>query len=264
MGKDVVETGRVKNRRGKIMQTVALILGIVFIIYFLCIEFFTGHGTNFYYIWLFLGMLLLGYWFAGYKNWIEMLPVWLRRGTLVCFVTGIFWFVIVEGLIISGFNEKGEERLDYIIVLGAQLKPTGPSKVLQMRLDTAYSYLIKNPNTRVIVSGGQGNNEPDTEAQGMYEYLVKLGVEEERIIKEDKSFNTLQNILYSSEFLDKENSTVGIVSNNFHIFRATGIARAKGYKRVCGIAAPSYAFLQPNNMLREFFGVVKDFLFGNM
>lgn len=253
-----------KQKRGNFLQTGALVLGIIFIVYFLCIEFFTGHGTNFYFIWLAMGVILLGVAFACNKGWIEMLPVWIRRGTILCFTIGMLCFVFVEGLIVSGFGAKGTDDLDYIIVLGAQLKPNGPSKVLKMRLDKAYDYLMDNPDTKVIVSGGQGSNEPDTEAQGMFEYLVDLGVDQNRIIKEDKSTNTIQNILYSGEYLNKETDKVGIVSNNFHIFRATSIAKANGYENVYGIAAPSYLFLQPNNMFREFFGIVKDFLFGNM
>lgn len=253
-----------KSRREKMLHTILLALGIVFIIYFLCIEFFTGHGTNFYFIWLIMGVLLVVFSFAYAIGWIGQLPIWMRRGTLVCCVIGLFCFFFVEALIITGFSAKGVPELDYIIVLGAQLKTTGPSKVLQMRLDTAYDYLLENPNTKVIVSGGQGSNEPDTEAQGMFEYLTALGIQEERIIKEDRSRNTIQNILYSSKYLNKEEDKVGIVSNNFHIFRATSIAKANGYENICGIAAPSYTFLQPNNMLREFLGVVKDFLFGNM
>lgn len=259
-----MEKTKFKITRGKALQTIALIVGIIFIIYFLCIGFFTGHGTNFYYIWLIMGLILVIYAFCGYKGWIELLPILFRKIVTFCFIAGVLCFLFVEGLIISGFNAKGIAGLDYIIVLGAQLKPSGPSMVLKMRLDEAYDYLLENPNTKVIVSGGQGSNEPDTEAQGMFEYLLNLGIEADRIIKEDRSSNTIQNILYSSEFLDKETDKVGIVSNNFHIFRATSIAKANGYKHVYGIAAPSYVFLQPNNMFREFFGVVKDFLFGNM
>lgn len=264
MSEHVEKKENSKKRRGKVLQTIALIIGIIFIVYFLCIEFFTGHGTNFYFIWLIMGVVLLVFSFTCRMGWIEQLPIWMRRGALICCAIGLFCFAFVEALIISGFNAKGVADLDYIIVLGAQLKPSGPSKVLKMRLDKAYDYLIENPDTKVIVSGGQGSNEPDTEAQGMFEYLLGLGIEESRIIKEDKSSNTIQNILYSSNFLNAETDSVGIVSNNFHIFRATRIAKANGYKKVYGIAAPSYIFLQPNNMFREFFGVVKDFMFGNM
>ncbi|MBO5055851.1 MAG: YdcF family protein [Lachnospiraceae bacterium] len=159
---------------------------------------------------------------------------------------------------------EGRSGLDYIVVLGAQMKASGPSKALQYRLDEAVRYLEENPDTLVIVSGGQGLDEHISEAQGMYDYLAQKGIASGRIIKEDKSRNTFQNLTFSAEFLDKEKNSVGIVTNNFHVFRAVGIAKKAGYKAVCGIAARGEPFLQYNNMMREFFGVVKDFLVGNM
>ena len=69
-------------------------------------------------------------------------------------------------------NVKPVKNLDYIIVLGAEVKESGPSVVLRYRLDRAVSYLKENDNTLVIVSGGQGANEKATEASVMKEYLV--------------------------------------------------------------------------------------------
>ena len=151
-----------------------------------------------------------------------------------------------------------------MIVLGAQMKPDGPSRVLQYRLDAAYDYLVENPDTKVIVSGGQGSDEMISEAQGMYDYLAGRGIEKERIIREDRSVNTVQNLKYSAEFLDREQDSVCIVSNNFHMFRARRLAEKLGYQKVCGLAAKGDPVLMANNMLREFFGVMKDFTYGNL
>lgn len=221
-------------------------------------------GTRFYLIWGAGGCFFLGltaFWHFG--MWAK-LPHVLQRAVILVAALGVLVFVIVEGCIISSCRAKGEPNLDYLIVLGAQVKEKGPSAVLKFRLDTAYDYLVENENTRCIVSGGQGANEPHSEAQGMYDYLVGRGIAPERIIREDQSRNTSQNINYSSAFLDKEKDSVGIVTNNFHIFRATHIAKKSGYKQVCGLAAPSEWMLLGNNMLREFAGVVKDFLVGNI
>ncbi len=249
----------------KHVQNLAMVLGILFILYFLGIQIVAIHGTNFYFIWLGMGLLLTG-WAVCMKRGILIprLPIWVRRGTLILFGLGCLLFFFVEALILSGFSARGKEGLDYIIVLGAQMKAHGPSRILKMRLDTAYDYLMDNPDTVAIVSGAQGNDEHVSEAQGMYDYLVERGIEAERIIMEDKSRNTSQNINFSGAFLDKEADSVGIVTNNFHIFRATHIAKKSGYRQVCGIAAPSELMLQGNNMLREFMGVVKDFLVGNI
>lgn len=154
--------------------------------------------------------------------------------------------------------------LDYIIVLGAQVKEDGPSIVLQYRLDKAISYLSDNPTTRCIVSGGQGDNEPFSEAEGMYNYLVANGVDSERIILEDQSTSTVENIRNSKALLNDLYNSVGIVTNDFHVFRAVRIAKVQGLKNISGIAAESNAFYLPNNVLRECCGILKDWLFGNI
>ncbi len=244
---------------------ILFMIGILFILYFLSIAFFVGHGTNFYFIWLIMGIALILLSICLKKEiLIPSLPILFRRlfriGVSVCLVI----FLIVEIFIFSGFTAKGPEELDYIIVLGAQMKTTGPSRVLKMRLDKAYDYAVRNSDTCVIVSGAKGSDEPVSEAQGMYDYLVEKGIDKNRIIMEDQSYNTNQNIMFSSAFLDKEKDQIGIITNNFHIFRATRIAKRCGYKNVYGIAAKSEPFLQPNNMLREFLGVMKDYLVGNI
>ncbi|MBQ8596155.1 MAG: YdcF family protein [Lachnospiraceae bacterium] len=247
------------------MYLILILLGILFLAYFICIAFFVGHGTNFYFIWLFLGVgaiLFALLWKKGF--FAEHVPLGLRRLFLIGVLACGLLFMIVEGCIISGFSAEGKAGLDYLVVLGAQMKANGPSKALQYRLDEAALYLGQNKETKVIVSGGKGPDEHISEAQGMYDYLIQKGIAYDRIIMEDRSENTFQNLTYSAEFLNEEEDTVGVVTNNFHVFRAVKIAKKAGYENVCGIAARGEPFLQYNNMMREFLGVVKDFLVGNM
>lgn len=247
------------------MYVVLFLAGIAFLIYFLCVAFFVGHGTNFYFIWLILAVVVMTFAILLKRGFfISHFPLWIRRTFVILLCMGVMIFGIVEGFIISGFSMKGQPGADYVIVLGAQMKADGPSKALQYRLDEAIRYLNENPSSKVIVSGGQGSDEHISEAQGMYEYLVEKGIEKDRIIKEDKSVNTTQNLAFSAEYLDRERDSVAVVTNNFHVFRAVKIAEKAGYQNVCGIAAKGEPFLQINNMMREFFGVMKDFLFGNM
>ena len=247
------------------MYVVLFLVGIAFLIYFLCVAFFVGHGTNFYFIWLILAVVVMTFAILLKRGFfISHFPLWIRRTFVILLCMGVMIFGIVEGFIISGFSMKGQPGADYVIVLGAQMKADGPSKALQYRLDEAIRYLNENPSSKVIVSGGQGSDEHISEAQGMYEYLVEKGSEKDRIIKEDKSVNTTQNLAFSAEYLDRERDSVAVVTNNFHVFRAVKIAEKAGYQNVCGIAAKGEPFLQINNMMREFFGVMKDFLFGNM
>ena len=247
------------------MYVVLFLVGIAFLIYFLCVAFFVGHGTNFYFIWLILAVVVMTFAILLKRGFfISHFPLWIRRTFVILLCMGVMIFGIVEGFIISGFSMKGQPGADYVIVLGAQMKADGPSKALQYRLDEAIRYLNENPSSKVIVSGGQGSDEHISEAQGMHEYLVEKGIEKDRIIKEDKSVNTTQNLAFSAEYLDRERDSVAVVTNNFHVFRAVKIAEKAGYQNVCGIAAKGEPFLQINNMMREFFGVMKDFLFGNM
>ena len=141
-----------------------------------------GFGTYFFLIWGGIGAACLGLGaLVGNRKLMAAIPkpVKVAVGALVC--AGAVTFCAVEGMILSEYGASAAPGADYCIVLGAQWKPSGPSAVLQKRLDKAVEYLKANPDTKVIVSGGKGANEPMAEAQGMYGYLVQAGIEEEQI-----------------------------------------------------------------------------------
>ena len=198
-----------------------------------------------------------------YELWGRF-PLLLRRGIVGLIAFGVVLFVIAEGCIFAHYRDKGRPDLDYIIVLGAQMKPAGPSIVLKFRLDAAYDYLVANENTLCVVSGGQGPNEPCSEAEGLYDYLVERGIAPERILKEDKSTDTSENIAFSAALIGGTDKDVGIVTNNFHVFRGVMLARHAGFEDACGISARSNIYFQPNNLVREFFGIMKDLVCGNL
>lgn len=258
------------NRRGKganvrpVASWVLYGLGAVCVLYCIGIG-INGFGTYFFLIWGGIGAVCLGLGaLVGNRRLMEAVPkpVKIAAGTLIC--AGALTFCAVEGMILSEYGAKPSSGADYCIILGAQWKESGPSAVLRKRLDRAVEYLKANPDTKVIVSGGRGANEPMAEAEGMYQYLVQAGIEKERIVVEDKSRNTYENLVFSGRHLDKENDRVVVVTNNFHVFRALGIARKQDYGKVEGLAADSVFGMAPNNLLREFFGVLKDFAVGNL
>ena len=241
------------------------LLALLCLGYCLTIYFFMGYGSRFFLIWgvMAMGFGILSVLFAR-PGWRERIPRFVKIAFWTCAAAGMILFCIVEGLIFGRFGEKAQPGAEYMIVLGAQWKSHGPSYVLQQRLDVAAEYLRENTDTIVIVSGGQGSNEPITEAAGMAGYLENAGIEPERIVQEGKSTDTNENLEFSEAFLDKTQDRVVIVTNNFHVYRALGIARKKGYARAEGLAAEAYPAMLPNNLLREFFGVVKDVCAGNM
>lgn len=221
-------------------------------------------GGKFYLMWALCGLCFAALSVAAYFDLWARLPLGVRHAVIGIIIAGVIVFAAVEGCIISAFGAKGEPNLDYIIVLGAQVRENGPSAALKFRLDEAYDYLVENEDTLCIVSGGQGANEPCSEAKGMYDYLTDRGIDGERIILEDKSTDTSENIAFSAVFLDMENDRVGIVTNNFHVFRSVHLARHFGIENVCGISARSNVIFQLNNMFREFFGILKDLACGNL
>lgn len=165
-------------------------------------------------------------------------------------------FVIVELLILCAMVVLPKGKLDYIIILGAQIRGKTICGSLRRRLDKGVRYLQNNPNTLCIVSGGKGKGEEISEAEAMADYLKSNGVDAERIIMEDKSTTTWENFKFSAPLiLDIEKDKVGVISNNFHIYRAMKMARVQGYKKVYALPATTDMVMFPNYMVREFFAL---------
>ena len=214
-------------------------------------------GTGFWMVWLAIAacliLLTIGIaadWWSNFPRLVQDIIVSLVFIALVVFGT-------VEGCVISRITEQASTDLDYVVVLGAQVRASGPSKVLRYRLDTAIEYLNENPKTICIVSGGKGANEPFPEAQGMADYLKAHGIEEGRILQESKSKTTQENIVNSKKLIAGDNASVGIITNDFHMFRALQIAHDNGLDEAQGIAAGSPPDMLVNNMVREFFAEIK-------
>lgn len=220
-------------------------------------------GSDFYRIWLCGGVVFLALAACVPLRVWSRLPGWMRITCAVLVIAGLCLVTVVEILIVRHFGDA-EPEVDVLIILGAQVKEDRPSLVLGYRLDKAIDYMNRHPDVVCIVSGGQGPNEPFTEAEGMYRYLTEHGIDPARIIREDRSGNTTQNMQFSKKLLPEGAERVGILTNNFHIFRATAIAKKQGIKGAAGVVAKSKKEYLPTNLFREFFGVMKDFLMGNM
>lgn len=253
-----------EHRMGRKMISIICVLAALCCFAYCAVVYMIKSGSRFYLVWAAGGVCLLVIaCLLRFGMW-DRIPLLLRRIFGGVVLAGVILFVLVECCIIGGFRERGRENLDYIIVLGAQMKPAEPSAVLKFRLDAAYDYLTDNENTVCILSGGQGSNEPCSEAEGMYRYLTDRGIAPERFVLEDRSTSTSENIAYSKELIGRTDVSVGIVTNNFHVFRGVRLAKAAGFTDVCGIAARSNIYLQLNNMVREFFGIMKDLVCGNL
>lgn len=227
----------------------AAILCILYYIVILCYT--KNKKATFAWFWLMLGILqmLLG-----------IVAPSMPKGAIVVLqlLFGVFLllFFAVEIVILSGMLTMPLKELPVIIVLGACIRGVKITGSLKRRLDKAIVYLHDNPETMVIVSGGKGRGEDVTEALAMRRYLMECEVPEERIVMEDKSRTTEENLKFSKELLKRGEKKVGIVTNNFHIYRAVKLAKSIGYKKVYGITAGCDPILFLNYMVREFFAVL--------
>lgn len=246
--------------------------------YFLFLIAYTGIGSTFSYIWLMFAILLAGGWAARkflFRPFAIRLPLWLKVSLITTAMLAVCLFLFIEGLVVHGMFLTYPDDLDYVIILGAQVKGERVTKSLAMRLDKALEYNRRNDHVTFVVSGGQGADEVITEAEAMKRYLMTGGIEEERIITEGHSKNTNENLKNSfsyiivnwcgrEEWVEGVNPKVGVISNNFHIFRARSIARKQGFSNISGIPAKADPLLLPNQVLREFFALLKDWMVGNI
>lgn len=210
-------------------------------------------------IWLAAGMLLI-----GGSVWGHFLPKWVQITLAGFFIVGFLIFAVTEMMIFRAMVSEEPENPEYLIVLGAQVRGETPSRALQKRLLKAEEFLKENPKTIAILSGGQGPGEEISEAEAMGRFLEEAGIRANRFILEDQSTSTLENLKFSGKLIDSLDVTVGILTNNFHVFRATRLAKAQGYTKVYGICAPSDPIYQVHYLVREFFALVKEKVKGNI
>lgn len=122
----------------------------------------------------------------------------------------------------------------------------------------------ENEDTTLILSGGQGFGEDITEAKCMENYLTAHGISQERLVLEEKSTSTKENLKFSDELTGCSKKNTGILSNNFHVYRAVKLAEKLGYKHPYGIAAVSDPIMQVHYVVREVAALVKEKLRGNI
>lgn len=188
----------------------------------------------------------------------------VRLAICVVLVAGALAVGALSALIATTAAATPPAGVDYLVVLGAGLRPDGyPSETLRFRLEAALAYLAENPKTACVVSGGQGFGESRTEADAMAEYLEARGLDEARITKEERSSTTVENIRNSSELLDPGDS-VAVVTNDFHLYRALRIAEKNGLSGAYGLAARTNPLYLPQATLRECAAIVKEALTGNL
>ena len=205
---------------------------------------------------------------SGARKWLLAL--------LAMVVAGAVAFGALEAYISLHSRDKAVGDPQVMVIFGCQMRRDGPSILLRDRLDTALAYWEEHPDMKIIVTGGKGDDEHISEAQGMYDYLTAHGVDGAQIFMEDKSRNTWQNINNTFALMEREGwsltGDVLLVSSGFHLARIemlwnrvrAGILRGEenNDQYISTLAAPvSHAPSRVQMFFREPLALVKSFLF---
>lgn len=179
---------------------------------------------------------------------------------------GILIFGITESIILDASRGEPEEQCEYIVVLGAKVNGTAPSVSLQDRIYAARDYLMDHPEAIAILSGGQGIDEGISEAECMYRELTALGVPENRLWLESKATSTWENLTFSLDIIEEKTGSrptkLGLLSSEYHLYRASLFAKDCGVDAVGIPAATSWPTIRLNYFLREVAGVWHYILLG--
>ncbi len=179
-------------------------------------------------------------------------------GTAGIICCGILILAVAETACMVKAAVKKPEPGAPLVVLGCKILGERASLTLVSRLEAAFGYLKRYPDALCILSGGQGADEPISEAECMYRYLRKKGIESSRLIKEDRSTSTRENLLYSMALLPAAGE-IAIATSEFHQYRASCIAKELGLK-YGAVSGCTPWWLLPTFYVRELYGILYEWL----
>lgn len=180
-----------------------------------------------------------------------------------CLIMFFAYLIICNFVIYLYAQQQPIDNADTVVVLGAKVigTPARPHPTLKKRLDIAVTYLQNNPQSNVVVCGGQGKDESATEASVMADYLKKHGIDSSRIYIEDQSVRTAQQFIYANNILPLGQTVV--ITSDFHLLRSIMLAKRSGIDKVSGLSAP-LGFANRDKyraLLREPLALINSWLF---
>lgn len=248
-----------------IVNIIFYISGAFFITYYLILT--ASLGPINFSIYLFLGGILLC--ICGFVNQIFSRNKLYKKIVKIVrplFIIGITVFIVTEISIIFFSLQNNMDRADYTIILGAGIRGEIMTDTLRKRVNKAIEYSESNDDYGYIVaSGGQGPGESISEAEAIKRHLNNNSVV--NVLKEEKSTDTYENLLFSKEIIEKHSGkaiselNIKIITSDFHLFRSKMLCAKLGYKNVSFCGSPVLKILYPNYYIREFVGFYKMLVF---
>ena len=183
---------------------------------------------------------------------------------LILIILAMIAIVVTGGKIMfKALDTQGE--FTHLILLGTTVDGTEPSPMLNDRIQAAAKFLEKNPDVICVATGGKTEGGTITQAQCMFNELQKLGIEPSRIRKEEQATTIRENIQFSLALLEKELGTVpgevGVLTNEFHLLRATMIVEDAGVYAVAIPATTSNIKEFATSLVDEIFMVWQDWIY---
>lgn len=261
-----------KNKVGRgwlfVLRMVLMILAVLCFIWFalpltLSVSLNLGNATG-----LAVSVLLLLY--ELFMPWVHsILAKWRKHKMLRFLHWGILGgialvavLVVIESTCMIVAANKEPAPGATVVVLGCRVYGERASLSMVERLDAAYEYLVEHPESKCVLSGGQGDGENITEAECMYRYLVNKGIDAARLYKEEASTTTRENLLFSKLLIEEQglNPVIAIATSEYHEYRAGLIAKSLDieYAAVPGRTA---IWLFPTYYVRELYGILYEWIF---
>lgn len=249
------------TKKSTIIRTIIIIISGIMLVWSLCNKITEGTFIGVFgfgaiiAVCVFIKPILRAIKFCWKK--IPLRAVMLALGTAIAFFAGMcIWFS--ANMLIRAEVPVDEPKA--VLVLGCLVKGETPSLMLNARLEAAVEVIEENPGALIVLCGGMGGSEKITEAEAMRRYLSEKGIPEERMILEDKSTSTEENIAFASKILKERriSDNIIIVTNEFHQYRAYIFAKRNGLSTG---AHSAHTFLPNllNYWLREWAGLFVQF-----
>ena len=175
--------------------------------------------------------------------------------TVIYLSASVVFFVVYSILLLLIPRRKD---FDYVIIHGAGLiDGSKVSKLLSDRIDKAIEIYRKDPTPPIMIpSGGKGPDEDIPEAEAMTAYLKEHGIPEEKIIPEDRSTTTFENLENSKTIIEAREGKkyTTLVTSNYHVYRALRYCRKIGLK-CTGVGSHVALYYWPSAVIREWAAV---------
>lgn len=216
-----------------------------------------------------LVFLALAVWLALYALFSRhntRLSRWMRLALVLGVTVGLPLFLVAEIPVLRDARSAEDTSAPYLIVCGAGVNGSTPSRSMTDRLQKALEWMGEHPDGMVVLSGGQGPGEDMSEAQAMCQWLLDHGAAPERLLMEDRSASSYENLQNSLAVIAESGGDpagkVAILSSEYHLHRLSWMAKRLGCQPVLVAASTTKVTLFINYAIREAFAMWKLWVFG--